>query len=258
MELSERVALITGGGTGIGKAVARAMAREGARVVIAARDRARLEAAAGELSAEGHSVLPVTLDVTDRQVVRDCVNTVRKHRGGVHILVNNAGASGMTPMDEADDGRWHAIIDTNLTGVYRMTREVLGVMRDGGHGRIINMASVLGKFGVAGYAAYCASKHGLIGFTRALALELVSRGITVNALCPGWVDTEMSRTGIAQIAARQGTDPESFRQQALAAVPIRRFLEPEEIARFAVYLASDKASGITGQALNICGGQTMV
>ena len=161
-------------------------------------------------------------------------------------------------MDDADESLWHTIVDTNLTGVYRVTKEVLGIMSDEGNGRIINMSSVLGKFGVSGYAAYCASKHGLIGFTRALALELVSRGITVNALCPGWVDTEMSRTGIEQIAERLGTDPESFKQQALAAVPIGRFLDPEEIARFAVYLASDKASGITGQSLNICGGQTMV
>ncbi len=258
MELSERVALVTGGGTGIGKAVARAMAQEGARVVIAARDRTRLEVVAEELQAEGHSVLPVPVDVTDKTSIGDCVSRIREHWGRVDILVNNAGASGMTPMDDVDDSLWHTIVDTNLTGVYLLTKEVLGIMGGNGHGRIINMSSVLGKFGVPGYAAYCASKHGLIGFTRALALELVSRGITVNALCPGWVDTEMARSGIEQIAERLGTDPESFKQQALVAVPIRRFLDPVEIAGFAVYLASDRASGITGQALNICGGQTMV
>lgn len=257
MELSERVALVTGGGTGIGKAVARAMAQEGARIVIAARNGTRLEAVAEELRAEGHSVLPVPVDVTDKTGVGHCVSRIREHWGRVHILVNNAGVSGMTPMDDVDDGLWHTIVDTNLTGAYLLTREVLGILSEDGDGRIINMSSVLGKFGVPGYAAYCASKHGLIGFTRALALELASRRITVNALCPGWVDTEMSRAGIAQIAERLGTDPGSFRQQALAAVPIRRFLDPEEIARFAVYLASDQASGITGQALNICGGQTM-
>ena len=255
MELSGRLALVTGGGTGIGKAVARAMAQEGARVVIAARNGPRLEAAAGELRAEGHAVTPVPVDVRDRAGVRDCVSRVREHGGCVHILVNNAGVSGMTPMGGDDDDLWQTIVDTNLTGVYLLTREVLGIM---GGGRIINMSSVLGKFGVPGYAAYCASKHGLIGFTRALALELAPRGITVNALCPGWVDTEMSRAGIEQMAEQQGTDPESLRRQALAAVPIRRMLDPEEIARFAVYLASDKAAGITGQALNVCGGQTMV
>ena len=258
MELTQRVALVTGGGTGIGKAVAWAMAREGARVALGARDARRLVAVADELRAEGHEALAVAVDVRDRAGIRDCIHAIRERWGHVHILVNNAGVSGMTPMDGEDDGLWRAIVDTNLTGVYLLTKEVLRIMSDDGGGRIINMSSVLGKFGVPGYAAYCASKHGLIGFTRALALELVSRGITVNALCPGWVDTEMSRAGIEQIAAQQGTDPESFKQQALAAVPIRRFLDPEEIARFAVYLASDKASGITGQALNICGGQTMV
>ncbi len=258
MELSERVALITGGGTGIGKAVAWAMAAEGARVVIAARNKTRLETVAAEMQAVGHSVLSVPVDVTDRNCIRDCISRVREHWGHIHILVNNSGTSGITSMDDPDDDLWHTIVNTNLTGVYLLTKEVLGIMSDDGRGRIINMSSVLGKFGVPGYAAYCASKHGLIGFTRALALELASRSITVNALCPGWVDTEMSRAGIDQIAAQQGTDPESFKQQALASVPIRRFLEPEEIARFAVYLASDKASGINGQALNICGGQTMV
>ena len=258
MDLSGRVALVTGGGTGIGKAVARAMAQQGARIVIAARNAPRLEAVAEEFREEGHSVLPVSVDVRDTASIRSCVASIHEQWGQVHILVNNAGASGMTPMDDADESLWHTIVDTNLTGVYRVTKEVLGIMSDEGNGRIINMSSVLGKFGVSGYAAYCASKHGLIGFTRALALELVSRGMTVNALCPGWVDTEMSRAGIEQIAERLGTDPASFKQQALAAVPIRRFLDPEEIAGFAVYLASDKASGITGQALNICGGQTMV
>ena len=258
MDLSGRVALVTGGGTGIGKAVACAMAKQGARIVIASRNAPRLEAVAEELREEGHSVLPVSVDVRDTASIRSCVARIHEQWGQVHILVNNAGASGMTPMDDADESLWHTIVDTNLTGVYRVTKEVLGIMSDEGNGRIINMSSVLGKFGVSGYAAYCASKHGLIGFTRALALELVSRGMTVNALCPGWVDTEMSRAGIEEIAGRQGMDPESFKQQALAAVPIRRFLDPEEIARFAVYLASDKASGITGQAINICGGQVMV
>jgi 3-hydroxybutyrate dehydrogenase len=117
---------------------------------------------------------------------------------------------------------------------------------------------VLGKFGVPGYTAYCTTKHGMIGFTRALALEVVNRGITVNAICPGWVDTEMSALGIAETAAHLGMTPEEFRAQATAAVPIKRFLEAEEIAELVCYVASDAARGITGQAMNICGGQTMV
>jgi len=257
MELSARVALVTGGGTGIGKAIAFALAEQGARVVIASRNTVRLDATVGELKAAGHSALALVLDINDKASVQTCVTRIKKECGRVDILINNAGVSGMTPVDQEEDHIWHAILDTNLTGTYLVTKQVLRIMTREDGGRIINMSSVLGKFGVPGYVAYCASKHGLIGFTRALALELASRHITVNAVCPGWVDTEMSRLGIDQIASTQGVSPEAFKEQALSAVPIQRFLDPEEVARLTAYLASDKAAGITGQAINICGGQVM-
>ena len=125
-------------------------------------------------------------------------------------------------------------------------------------GRVINISSVLGKFGVPGYTAYCTTKHGMIGFTRALALEVVDRGITVNTICPGWVDTEMARSGIAETAKSQGITPEEFKAQAIAARADKKILEAEEVAELVAYIASDAARGITGQAMNICGGQTMV
>ncbi len=131
-------------------------------------------------------------------------------------------------------------------------------MKDQSDGRIINISSVLGKFGVPGYTAYCSSKHGIIGFTKALALEVVHRGITVNAICPGWVDTEMARLGIKESADNQGITTQEFQNQAIEAVPIKRFLEVEEVAHLVAYLASHEAKGITGQSINICGGQTMV
>jgi ketoreductase len=142
--------------------------------------------------------------------------------------------------------------------MYLITKEVLQHMPEHQGGRVINISSVLGKFGVPGYAAYCTTKHGMIGFTRALALEVVDRGITVNAICPGWVDTEMATQGIKETAVLQGITPEEFKAQAVAAVPIKRFLETDEVARLVCYIASDLARGITGQAINICGGQTMV
>jgi ketoreductase len=142
--------------------------------------------------------------------------------------------------------------------MYLITKEVLKHMPDNAGGRIINISSVLGKFGVPGYTAYCTAKHGMIGFTRALALEVVKRGITVNTVCPGWVDTEMAALGIDESAALQGITAQQFKAQAVAAVPIHRFLDPDEIAELVAYIASDAAHGITGQALNICGGQTMV
>ena len=142
--------------------------------------------------------------------------------------------------------------------MYLITKEVLQHMPEHQGGRVINISSVLGKFGVPGYTAYCTTKHGMIGFTRALALEVVNRGITVNAICPGWVDTEMATQGIKQTAALQGITPEEFKAQAVAAVPIKRFLEADEVAGLVCYIASDLARGITGQAINICGGQTMI
>jgi ketoreductase len=198
------------------------------------------------------------MDVRKKDDVEKGVAKIVGAWGSIHILVNNAGISGLTLIDDPGDSRWYQILDTNLNGMYLVTKEVLRQMKDHSGGRIINVSSVLGKFGVAGYSAYCTAKHGMIGFTRALALEVVGRGITVNTICPGWVETEMARQGIRESAEYQGVSAEEFRKQAVEGVPIKRFLETEEIAGLVLYLVSDKASGITGQAINICGGQTMV
>src|SRR2546422_10058311 len=196
--------------------------------------------------------MALQMDVREKKEVQHSVAKVKETWAAIDILVNNAGISGLNRMDEENDGRWHDILQTNLTGMYFMTKEVLKVMRDDSDGRIINVSSVLGKFGVPGYSAYCTTKHGMIGFTRALALEVVNRGITVNAICPGWVETEMATQGIKETAALQGITPEEFKAQAVAAVPIKRFLEADEVAGLVCYIASDLARGITGQAINIC------
>jgi 3-hydroxybutyrate dehydrogenase len=256
--LAGKVAIVTGGGSGIGKAISEGLAKEGARVAVASRSASHLDAAAQSLKRLGSPFLALQADIRSKEQVRKAVERVAAAWGGVDILVNNAGVSGLNRMDDADDGRWYDILETNLTGTYLMTKEVLKVMRQRSGGRIINISSVLGKFGVPGYSAYCASKHGLIGFTKALALELVERGITVNAVCPGWVETAMARSGIEESAGFQGITPEEFKKRALQAVPIRRFLAAEEVAHLVCYLASPAAAGITGQALNVCGGQTMV
>ncbi|MGH7766151.1 MAG: SDR family NAD(P)-dependent oxidoreductase [Candidatus Binatia bacterium] len=252
MDLTGKTALVTGGGTGIGKAISEAMAKNGARVAVASRNPAHLKIAASG------ALLPVEMDIRKKDQVQKGVAKILDTWGPIDILVNNAGVSGLTPIDDADDGRWRDIVETNLTGTYLVTKEVLRSMKNNANGRIINISSVLGKFGVPGYTAYCAAKHGMIGFTRALALEVVGRGITVNAICPGWVETEMARLGIEESAANQGITPEEFKKQAVAAVPIGRFLDADEVAELVLYLASAKAGGITGQAINICGGQTMV
>ena len=258
MLLAEKIAVVTGGGSGIGKAISEGLAKNGAKVAITSRNPAHLETAAESFKRLGRQLLPIRMDIRKKEEVRKGVARVVATWGAVDILVNNAGISGINRMDDPDDSRWYDIVETNLTGTYLITKEVLRVMKDHADGRIVNISSVLGKFGVPGYSAYCASKHGVIGFTKALALEVVHRGITVNTVCPGWVETEMARSGIEENAAYQGITVEEFKKQAMAAVPIKRLLAPEEVAYLVSYLASPKAGGITGQAINICGGQTMV
>ncbi|HTM07618.1 MAG TPA: SDR family NAD(P)-dependent oxidoreductase [Verrucomicrobiae bacterium] len=252
-DLSGKIALVTGGGTGIGKAIAEALAESGARVAVASRNPSHLQFA----KADG-SFIAIEMDVRNKAQVQTGVGKISERLGPIDILINNAGVSGLTTMDDPEDGRWRDIIETNLTGSYLVTKEVLKFMKNNTHGRIINVSSVLGKFGVPGYAAYCSAKHGIIGFTRAVALEVVGRGITVNAICPGWVETDMARQGIEESAAFEGITAEAFRKRAVEMVPIKRFLDADEIAGLVLYLVSKKASGITGQAINICGGQTMV
>jgi ketoreductase len=257
IQLAGKNAIVTGGGTGIGKAIAAGLAMRGARVAIASRNQDRLAGAVKELATRGISISALGIDIRSKQSIEQALAEVVGDWGGIHILVNNAGISGLSMMDDPDDSRWYDIVNTNLNGMYLITKEVLHYMPDHRNGRIVNISSVLGRFGVPGYTAYCTTKHGMIGFTRALALEVVARGITVNAICPGWVDTEMASQGINETALMQGLTPEQFKAQAIAGVPIKRFLEADEVAELVCYVASDLARGITGQAINICGGQTM-
>jgi NAD(P)-dependent dehydrogenase (short-subunit alcohol dehydrogenase family) len=200
-------------------------------------------------------MLAIEMDVTSEASVVAGVRELVAAVDRIDVLVNNAGVSGGEPVIGSDIVRWRRTIDTNLTGMYLVAREVLPFVPSGG--RIVNMSSVLGRFGVPGYTAYCASKHGVIGLTRALALELAPKQITVNALCPGWVDTEMAREGMRQGAAAGGLTFEQFRDQAIGAVPIQRIIQPEEVAELVRYLISPAASAVTGQTYNICGGQSM-
>ncbi len=265
MLLQDKVAVITGGARGIGRAIAELFYREGARVAVASRSTKNLQAFTSELNQGDHRIVPFRCDVTNRDEVEVMVGNVVEVWDRIDILVNNAGAGGRTPIDpgdapgvqEAVEAKWQEILATNLTGPYYCTREAVRHMPENGTGRILNLSSVLGKFGVAGYAAYCASKHGVIGFTRALALELAPKKITVNALCPGWVSTDMARQGIEEGARQAGIAPEEFRRQAERRVPLGRFIEPAEVARLALFLASDAGASITGQAINLDGGAAM-
>ena len=250
-----RTVVVTGGGRGIGRAVALAFADSSSHIVVAGRTRSALDATADEIRQSGAHATAVVLDVSDRESVAAGVGEIRRNAEAIDVLINNAGIGGGEPVQGSDIDRWRRALDVNLFGMYLVTRECLPLMPDGS--RIINLSSVLGRFGVPGYTAYCATKHGVIGFTRALALELAPRGITVNALVPGWVDTDMAVDGMKSGARATRTTFEQFRDQAIGAVPIKRIIQPDEVARLARFLSAPESSAITGQAYNICGGQTM-
>jgi len=247
--------VVTGGGSGIGAGIARVLAQQGARVALLGRRRRALDAVARPLRAAGGEALVAVADVTDRAAMRRAVARVAKAFGGLDVLVANAGIGGPNGCAQPGPERWREILATNLDGVFHSTLAALPHLVDGG--RIVTISSVLGRFGVPGYTAYCTSKHGVIGFTKALALELAPRRITVNAICPGWVDTDMAADGMRLMADGLGVDFATARAQALAAVPLGRILQPEEIGATVAWLCSPGAGGLTGQAISHCGGQVM-
>jgi len=258
MRLKERVAVVTGGGRGIGRAIALALAREGAQVVVAARSADEVERVAGEIEATGGRARGVGVDVTQPGDVGRLVEAARSAFGPVEILVNGAGIHRIIPFTELDEATWSRVIDVNLHGAFRCIKAVLPGMLERSWGRIINVSSVLGKIGTPFTTAYSASKAGLLGLTRALAWELGRTGITVNAICPGLVETAMTRETIpARVRLFGAPSVEAMRERMLQAIPQKRMLEPEEIAPLAVYLASPEAGAVTGQAFNVDAGMVM-
>jgi ketoreductase len=253
--LAGKRCLVTGGGTGIGAGIALCLARAGADVAVLGRRRPPLQQTVAAVQATGVLACAVTADVTDAAAVSRAVARAVQKLGGLDILVNNAGVGGPNACAVPGPERWDTIVRTNLDGVFHTVRAALPYLPDAG--RILNISSVLGRFGVPGYTAYCASKHGVIGFSKALALELAPRQITVNAICPGWVETGMARAGMELMAQGMQVDYGTARQTALAAVPLGRILEPEEIGELVVWLASEAARGMTGQAISHCGGAVM-
>ena len=247
--------LVTGGGRGIGRAIALAFAEPGNTVAIAARTRADLDVVASAIEARGARAVALPVDITDEAAVQRAFAELAAVSPTLDVVVNNAGVGGGEPIDVTKTESWRRILDTNVWGTFLVSRHAVAML--GAGGRIVNVSSVLGRFGVPGYTAYCASKHAVIGFTRALSLELVGRGITVNAICPGWVDTEMAAQGMQLGANAMGITFEAFREQAIGRVPLGRIIQPEEVASLVTFLASPQASAITGQTYNICGGQTM-
>jgi NAD(P)-dependent dehydrogenase (short-subunit alcohol dehydrogenase family) len=256
-KLQDRVALVTGGGRGIGRAIALAFAREGARVAVTARSAGELEEVVRAAHALGGRAEVLVGDLSDRDTPRRIVQEVADRIGPVEILVNNAGVGSSAdpkPVVAFDDDFWERTLRLNLTAPYLLCKAVLPAMLGRGWGRVINVASINGKVGSLHGAAYAASKHGLLGLTRTLALEVAANGVTVNAVCPGPVRTVMSDRRVAYDARRRGVTVE---EHEAGLTPMGRRLEPEEVAPLAVYLAGDDARMVTGQAWNVCGGVVM-
>ncbi len=252
----QRVAVVTGATSGIGLATTEHLARQGHRVFICARSAENVERAAKQLRDEGLDVQGTACDVTSPTDIRRFVEAAVDQVGRIDVLVNNAGRSGGGVTAKIPDELWFDVINTNLNSVFLMTREVLttGGMLEGESGRIINIASTAGKQGVVLGAPYSASKHGVVGFTKALGKELAPSGITVNAVCPGYVETPMAQRVRQGYAAAWGTSEDKILETFVEKIPLGRYSTPEEVAGLVGYLASDSAASITAQAMNVCGG----
>lgn len=248
--LTGKTALITGGGRGIGRAIALLFAQHGARVAVAARTREQVETVAHEI---GANAVALVCDVSNPQQVAEIFTDIKPD-----ILVNNAGIAESATFVSTTDEMWHRHLAINLSGTFYCTRAALPAMLERGWGRIINIASIAAKTGAPYIAAYAASKHGVLGLTRSLALEVAARGITVNAICPGYVDTEMTSRGVENITARTGRSAEEALDVLKKMSPQNRLTTPEEVAALALLLASDEGRGINGQGINIDGGSVLI
>lgn len=253
----DKIVLVTGGGSGIGAAIAGAFAERGCRVVIAGRDESKLVTAAESMAQNGAQLRAIACDVTRREQVRELRQRIQELWGDVQILVNNAGIASAVSFADMADETWDKTLETNLTGAYNCCKVFLPAMVKAKWGRIVNIASTTAKVGYSHVTAYTASKHGLLGLTRSLALETARVGVTVNAICPGYVDDERTRENARIMGENTGKGADAVLKLFAVAAPQNRLIDASEVAELACLIASPEMSGMTGQAINVDGGAVM-
>jgi NAD(P)-dependent dehydrogenase (short-subunit alcohol dehydrogenase family) len=251
ISLDGRGAVVTGGGRGIGAAIAAALAQAGASVIVAARSSGEVEAVASRLRARGSRAWGVTCDVSEETQVRTLAARAFQHAGNVDILVNAAGDGGAAPFERITLVDWRAMLGAHATGTFLCTRQFAPAMRDRGFGRVVNIASIAGLEGARYIAHYAAAKHAVVGFTRSVALELAGSGVTINALCPGYVDTPMTQRTIANVVAKTGRSPEAALASVLASASQERLLTTVEVATAALELCTPEAGSTNGKAITL-------
>lgn len=254
--LKGKHAMVTGGGRGIGLAIARVLLLQGANVTISGRDASTLLTAQAQLQSLGH-ITVVEMDVADPASVKRAFNQAQSSDGLISILVNNAGQAASAPFLKTGPELWQTMLAVNLSGTFHCTQEALPGMLAQGWGRVVNVASTAALTGYAYVSAYCAAKHGVLGLTRALALEVASKGITVNAVCPGYTETDIVAEAVQNIMAKTGRNQEQARAELAAGNPQKRLIQPEEVAQTVLWLCQPGSSAMNGQAIAVAGGEVM-
>lgn len=253
-DLNGQHALVTGAGQGIGEAIARQLLAQGARVTVLGRRAEPLQKLVAEHPQQCQMVLA---DVADESQVKTAFSQAVQAQGAINILVNNAGQARSVPFMKMDAAHWQQMLNVNLTGTMLCIQQVLPAMAAAGYGRIVNVASTAGLVGYAYVAGYVAAKHGVVGLTRALALELAQKGITANAVCPGYTETDIVKTGIERVVAKTGRTAEEAMAEFVKGNPQKRLVQPQEVADAVLWLCGKGASAITGQSIAVAGGEVM-